>query len=200
MLEDNRGWWDKLRRPTARYSVLTLLAIGFVAGIVAVGGFLGELKATAQESFCISCHEMRTNVYEEYKNTAHFSNKSGVRATCADCHLAEDLLPKMARKIAASREVFHKIKGTINTKEKFEEHRLTMAKRVWEGMMANDSRECRSCHDDKSMDYSKQSRRAREQHIKGDNEGQTCIECHKGIAHRLPDMSEIDPSAVIIVQ
>lgn len=200
MLDNNKGWWARMRRPSARHSVLALVGIGFAAGIFALGGFLGELHATARESFCISCHEMRNNVYMEYQNTAHFNNKSGVRATCADCHLARELGPKIARKTAAVREVIHKLKGTIDTREKFQEHRLDMAKRVWAEMKANDSRECRACHDAKSMDYTKQSRRAMKQHIKGDDEGLTCIECHKGIAHILPDMKGIDPSAVIGVQ
>lgn len=192
-----KGLWEKLRRPSARYSVLTLLGIGFIGGIITLAGFLGELKATAQEAFCISCHEMRENVYKEYKNTAHFSNKSGMRATCADCHLARDLAPKLARKVVAVREVVNKVLGTIDTREKFVQYRLVMATRVWEEMKANDSRECRSCHDGKAMDYSKQSRRAMQQHIRGDNEKLTCIDCHKGIAHLLPDMKGIDPSAVI---
>ncbi len=197
MSTTGKGVWNKLQSPSTRYSVLTLLGIGFIGGIAFLTGFLGELKATAQESFCISCHEMRENVYLEYKNTPHFSNKSGVRATCADCHLARDLAPKLARKIVAVRELFHKVKGTIDTREKFLDHRLTMATRVWGEMKANDSRECRSCHDAKAMDYAKQSRRAMQQHIRGDREKLTCIDCHKGIAHLLPDMKDIDPSAVI---
>ncbi len=197
MLDNNKGWWDKLKSPSDRYSMIALVGVGFFLGVLVLSAFLGELKATAAESFCISCHEMRENVYMEYQNTPHYNSKSGVRATCSDCHLAKDFIPKVARKGAAVRELFHKLKGTIDTREKFENHRLEMAKSVWAGMKANDSRECRSCHDAKAMDYSKQSRRARIQHIRGDDEGLTCIECHKGVAHLLPDMKEIDPSAVI---
>lgn len=200
MSDNSKGWWARLRRPSSRYSVLALLGIGFVGGIFALGGFLGELHATATESFCISCHEMRDNVYVEYQNTAHYNSKSGVRASCPDCHLARELGPKVARKAAAVRELVHKVKGTINSREKFVDHRLEMAQRVWAEMKANDSRECRSCHDAKAMDYAKQSRRARQQHIRGDDEGLTCIECHKGLAHQLPDMKGIDPSAVIVAQ
>ncbi|MEN8257324.1 MAG: NapC/NirT family cytochrome c [Thermodesulfobacteriota bacterium] len=199
MLDNNKGWWDKLRSPSRHYSVIALVGIGFFLGVVVLTAFLGELKATASESFCISCHEMRENVYKEYQNTAHFNSKSGVRATCSDCHLSRDFMLKVARKTVAVRELFHKLKGTIDTREKFENHRLAMAKSVWAEMKANDSRECRSCHDAKAMDYGKQSRRARIQHIRGDDEGLTCIECHKGVAHLLPDMKEIDPSGVIAI-
>lgn len=104
MSDNKKGWWARLKRPSSHYSVLALLGAGFVGGVVVLGGFLGELQATATESFCVSCHEMRDNVYMEYRNTPHYNSKSGVRATCPDCHLADALLPKVARKAAAIRE------------------------------------------------------------------------------------------------
>ncbi|MDR9500875.1 MAG: NapC/NirT family cytochrome c [Desulfurivibrionaceae bacterium] len=174
-----------------------IFLFGGVAGMLLLVLFLGELHYTATEKFCISCHEMEANVYMEYKETAHYINKSGVRATCTDCHLSQNLIEKVGRKVKAAREVFHHFKGTINTREKFLDKRLVLAESVWAEMMANDSRECRTCHSAANMDYTKQSRRAMEQHIRGEDEKKTCIECHKGIAHRLPDMQTIDPSAVI---
>jgi cytochrome c-type protein NapC len=174
-----------------------IFIFGVIAGIIGVSVFLGELHYSASEKFCISCHEMGDNVYMEYKDTIHYSNKSGVRATCTDCHLSNNLLQKVGRKIKAVNEVVQHFKGTIDTREKFLDHRLELAKNVWAEMKGNDSRECRSCHTAESMDYTKQSNRAMLQHLKGEDEGKTCIECHKGIAHRLPDMYTIDPSAVI---
>jgi nitrate/TMAO reductase-like tetraheme cytochrome c subunit len=170
---------------------------GGVAGMVLLAAFLAELRYTAREEFCISCHEMASTVYVEYKETAHYMNKSGVRATCTDCHLSHNLIEMVGRKVKAAKEVFHHLKGTIDTKEKFEGKRLVMAENVWAEMMANDSRECRYCHSAANMDYTKQSRRAMEQHIRGDDEKKTCIECHKGLTHRLPAMRTIDPSAVL---
>jgi cytochrome c-type protein NapC len=64
-------------------------------------------------------------------------------------------------------------------------------------MQETDSRECRNCHDFESMDYAAQGRRARDRHIDGMDAGKTCIDCHKGIAHSLPDMRDVDPSAVV---
>ena len=69
-----------------------------------------------------------------------------------------------------------------------------LAGREWERMKANDSRECRNCHDFQAMDFTRQSKRGADAHstqlATGINEGgKTCIDCHKGIAHRLPDMS-----------
>ncbi|MDH5731555.1 MAG: NapC/NirT family cytochrome c, partial [Gammaproteobacteria bacterium] len=105
---------------------------------------------------------------------------------CPDCHVPKEWTYKLMRKIQASNEVFHKILGSINTREKFEAKRLKLAQHVWEGMKETDSRECRNCHDFESMDYTEQSRRAYKRHIKGVDAGKTCIDCHKGIAHSLP--------------
>ncbi len=174
-----------------------IFIFGAIAGVIGISVFLGELQFTASEKFCISCHEMEANVYMEYKDTSHYLNKSGVRATCTNCHLSHNIFQKIARKTKAVNEVIQHFRGTIDTREKFLDHRLTMAQSVWAEMKGNDSRECRSCHTAESMDYTKQSSRAMAQHLLGEDEGKTCIECHKGIAHRLPDMYSIDPSAVI---
>ncbi len=59
----------------------------------------------------------------------------------------------MIRKIQASKEVWGgKITGgVINTPEKFDKHRLSLAQNEWERMKDTDSRECRNCHDFQSM-------------------------------------------------
>ena len=186
-----------LKKPTAKYSLGTLLVVGFVTGIVFWGGFNTAMEMTNTEEFCISCHEMRDYVYEEYKDTIHYSNRTGVRATCPDCHVPKEWNYKVVRKIKASNELWHKALGTIDTKEKFEKRRLRLAKNVWKEMKANDSRECRNCHDYESMDYTEQGRRSMQQHTKGLDKGKTCIDCHKGIAHSTPAMHEIDPSTVV---
>lgn len=142
------------------------------------------MEATNTLEFCISCHEMEDNVYEEYKPTVHHSNRSGVRATCSDCHVPDPWIHKMKRKIQASNEVLHKILGTIDTKEKFNNKRLTLAKNVWKSMKETDSRECRNCHNLESMNPVFQKPRARKQHLNSFKTGQTCIDCHKGIAHK----------------
>ncbi len=182
---------------TGRSALAAILAVGFFAGIIFWGGFNTAMELTNTEAFCISCHEMRDNVYREYQNTIHYSNRSGVRATCPDCHVPREWVHKVARKIRATNELYHKLMGTINTPGKFEAKRLQMARNVWRTMKKTDSRECRNCHDYASMDYVKQERRAMIQHDQGLESGQTCIDCHKGIAHELPAMYEVDPSAAI---
>ena len=185
----------KLRTPSAA-SLGSLLMAGFVAGIIFWGGFNTAMEATNTETFCISCHEMEDNVYQEYKYTIHYSNRSGVRATCPDCHVPKPWVHKIQRKIQASNELLHKALGSIDTPEKFEAKRLKLAQNVWKSMKETDSRECRNCHEFESMDYVAQQRRGRNSHIEGFDKGLTCIDCHKGIAHSLPAMYEVDPSAV----
>ena len=159
------------------------VAAVFVAGIIFWGGFNTAMEATNTKTFCISCHEMKDYVYEEYKGTIHDVNRSGVGAVCSDCHVPKDWTHKMIRKIKASKEVWGKITGKISTPEKFEHHRLSLAMNEWERMKNNDSRECRNCHHFESMMPEFQKPRARQQHLNAMKTGQTCIDCHKGIAH-----------------
>ena len=192
-----KNLWATLRKPTSKYSLGGILVFGIIAGIILWGGFNTAMEISNTETFCISCHEMEENVYVEYQNTIHYNNRSGVRATCPDCHVPKEWHWKVLRKIKATNELYHKALGSINTPEKFEAKRLKLARNVWREMKATDSRECRNCHEYDSMDYVKQGRRAVNNHVKGFDEGKTCIDCHKGIAHSLPAMYEEDPSAAI---
>ena len=185
--------WRWLRRPSGTITVLTLLVVGFASGVVFWGGFNTVIEATNTEQFCISCHEMRDNVYAEYKQTIHYSNRTGVRAVCSDCHVPKDWTHKMIRKVQASRELYGKVMGTIDTKEKFEAKRLELARHEWARMKAADSRECRNCHAFESMNTDSQKPRAKKAHELGQRDKQTCIDCHKGIAHKKPQgMTEAD--------
>ncbi|MFW2438333.1 MAG: NapC/NirT family cytochrome c [Arenicellales bacterium] len=154
-----------------------------IVGVVFWGGFNTAMEATNTLDFCISCHEMEENVFQEYKKTIHYTNRSGVRATCSDCHVPDPWVHKVVRKVQASNEVFHKVLGTIDTPEKFDKKRLQLAQNVWRAMKETDSRECRNCHDFSSMNPENQKKRSRKQHINGMQVGNTCIDCHKGIAH-----------------
>jgi cytochrome c-type protein NapC len=177
--------WRYLRTPTA-----LVLGAGFVLGILFWGGFNWTLELTNTESFCISCHEMRDNVYVEYRNTIHYQNRTGVRATCPDCHVPKEWTYKIVRKIQASNELWHKLLGSIDTPEKFNAKRLVLAQHEWDRMRRTDSRECRNCHHYEYMDYAEQNRRAAARHQEGFNQGKTCIDCHRGIAHTLPPLEQ----------
>lgn len=178
--------WRWFWKPTQRFALGSIFVAGGFAGIIFWGGFNTAMEYTNTLEFCISCHEMRSTVYEEYKKTTHYSNASGVRATCSDCHVPKDWTRKLLRKIYATGELYHKVMGTISTPEKFEAKRLELAERVWASMKKSDSRECQNCHTYESMDFHKQSRRSSEKMRTAMKEGKTCIECHQGIAHKLP--------------
>jgi cytochrome c-type protein NapC len=187
-----KRFWRILRAPSRYFSLGALVIAGFAAGIVFWGGFNTALELTNTETFCISCHEMRDNVYEELQTTIHFSNRSGVRATCPDCHVPHEWTHKIARKMQASKEVWGAVFGTIDTREEFLEERIVLAQHEWARFKANDSLECRNCHSEESMDFTRQSSRAVDAHQRFLVTGEkTCIDCHKGIAHRLPDMSQV---------
>jgi cytochrome c-type protein NapC len=187
-------FWRIASRPATHISLGVLALGGFLGGVIFWGGFNTALEVTNTEKFCTGCHEMHDNVYQELQRTPHFANRSGVRATCPDCHVPHNWTDKIARKMQASKEVWGKIFGTINTREKFQEKRLELAKHEWARLKANDSLECRNCHSAIAMDFTKQAPRAAAIHAKFlVTKERTCIDCHKGIAHELPDMTGIEP-------
>ena len=188
---DGRGgfvgrMWRAFWRPSARWSMAALLIVGGAAGVVFWGGFNTFMEHTNTLEFCISCHEMKSTVFEEYKTSVHWANASGVRAICSDCHVPKDWTAKLIRKIQATSELYHHFVGTIDTPEKFAQERLRLAEHVWATMKARDSQECRNCHSFQAMDFHKQTARAAEKMQEAMLAGQTCIDCHKGIAHKLP--------------
>ena len=181
-----------IRKPSAKYSILAISSVAFFAGIIFWGGFNTGLEMTNSLEFCISCHEMRDNVYAEYKETIHYSNRTGVRAVCSDCHVPKDWTHKMIRKSKASFEVLGKLMGSIDTREKFEAKRIELATHEWDRMKATNSRECRNCHSFEAMSPELQKQTPYKKHMKAKEDGKTCIDCHKGIAHHLPKEYE-DP-------
>ncbi|HYD65919.1 NapC/NirT family cytochrome c [Azospirillum sp.] len=176
--------WTRLRRVRILGASLAGVAVIFVSGIVFWGGFNTAMEATNTMEFCISCHEMKDNVYQEYTKTIHFENRTGVRATCPDCHVPKDWIHKIQRKIQASNELLHWALGTVDTPEKFDAKRLQLAKNEWARFKANNSLECRNCHSFEGMNAEKQKQRAKKQHEMAKADGMTCIDCHKGIAHK----------------
>ena len=185
-----RSFFSRFNEVLRGRSPIVVLVLGVGAGVIFWGGFHTAMEASNTMTFCITCHEMRATVYEEYKETVHFKNPSGVQATCADCHVPREWIHKVVRKIQATGELYHKALGTISTPEKFEAKRWELANRVWDKMRETDSRECRNCHHLDSMDLEEQDRSARKKHAKAEERGKTCIDCHKGIAHEYPEEPE----------
>jgi nitrate/TMAO reductase-like tetraheme cytochrome c subunit len=166
-------------------ATLAALVIGGIAGALALGGFKTVVAYTDTDAFCLSCHEGQP-VADEYRASTHFQNAAGVRARCSDCHVPHDYPAKLWRKIEATSDLYHHLIGTIDTPEKFAARRLHMAEKVWARMEANGSLACRNCHSYPAMDHAAQSQRGREKMREAAETGTTCIECHKGVAHKKP--------------
>jgi cytochrome c-type protein NapC len=197
-----RKLWHAFREHYPSRGKALLMAVVLIAGVVLIGASLvvagaAGLAWTETEKFCIGCHEMRDNVYAEYKGTIHDRNRAGVRAICSDCHVPKEPVALIKRKMAASFELWGHFTGVIDTPEKFQKHKVQLAHNVWKRMKETDSLECRNCHDAAHMEPTMQSAMAQRMHAKMKTEGKTCIDCHFGIAHKEPEgpgPSELFPS------
>ncbi|MCK4950366.1 MAG: NapC/NirT family cytochrome c [Gammaproteobacteria bacterium] len=187
----DRKQWAELYRYFVLHPYTAILSFA-MAGLIFWGGFNWCMTLTNSESFCISCHEMRENVYKEYKDTIHYSNRTGVRATCPDCHVPKEWVHMVRRKIGATNELFHKIIGSINTPEKFRAKRLQLSEYVWQNMEETDSRECRNCHNFNYMTLASQKKSSQRAHKRATENNLTCINCHMGIAHHIAEEFDKD--------
>lgn len=68
------------------------LVIGVFAGAILLSITAKVFMATSETSFCISCHEMQVLAEQGWMKSAHYQNKHGVVAECADCHIEPELL------------------------------------------------------------------------------------------------------------
>jgi trimethylamine-N-oxide reductase (cytochrome c) cytochrome c-type subunit TorY len=165
--------------------------IAFALGAVALGGTNYVLHATSTTEFCYSCHSHEAFIKPEYEASSHFSNLSGVRAECADCHLPHDNWFELVwTKAVVSLDIIPEMMGKLDTQEKYDEHRAEMATAVWRQFRDNDSKFCRSCHSFEAMDLENQDRRTARRHSQASENGQTCIDCHWGIVHAPPENAE----------
>lgn len=183
-----KKFWKRLSTPS-KAAAGVVLFMGFIGGLLFWGAFNTGMEATNTEQFCSSCHEP---IVKEIRETIHYSNRSGVRAICSDCHVPHNWTDKIVRKVQASKELAFHFIGTIDTEEKFKARRGHLAHREWQRMKENNSQECRNCHQFDYMDFSEQGPRAVSQHSTALAGGEkTCVDCHKGIAHKLPDMKDV---------
>jgi nitrate/TMAO reductase-like tetraheme cytochrome c subunit len=194
MAEQNQGGpvrraWRWLFTPSARWSVFALVGVGLVVGTAGVIGTQVALAMSGTDEFCgTACHSHEKFVYPDHKASFHYANRTGVRATCSDCHVPHDYPDKLFYKARAGvTDAFAELKGVIATQEKFDKERWRLANIVWEEMRANDSANCRHCHDPKAWDAKKQSEDAAKGHRKFLAGKATCIDCHIGVAHKEPE-------------
>lgn len=182
------------RRPRARWACGIPLGgvVAFFLGAAALGAFDWVMHQTSTNEFCYSCHSHEAFVRPAYEASLHFSNASGVRADCADCHLPEEFFSLVWTKAVVSLDIIPELTGKISTAEKYEAHREAMSESVWEQFRANDSQFCRSCHAVEAMSLEAQSSMAARIHANLESGGRTCIDCHQRIVHQMPAATEID--------
>jgi len=182
-----RAWRALWARP-AYYSIGAMLVTGFLGGLVFVGGADFAIEHTGTEEFCVSCHEMRQPL-EELASTVHFTNRTGTRAICSDCHIPHSLIEKIPTKMrVGGKDILAHMGGVLDSPEKYEAKRLELAVSVWQDMKDRDSKECRHCHQNVLLQTKEQFGGASKRHrMAVANAGLTCIDCHQGIAHELPE-------------
>ena len=130
---------------------------------------------------------MEVNVFKELKKSKHWNAPSGVRATCADCHVGGRLSFAMMDHFVGTGELFVWLTHDLDKPGAFERLRPAGADRVRFQMIENDSARCRSCHEMEAI----KPERIRGQNIHADalETGTTCIICHYNLVHK-----EVEPS------
>lgn len=184
------GFWARLwKRPNSKWLLGIplggFLALGF--GAAGIGGVNTALHATSTNEFCYVCHSHEAFIKPEYEASSHFANASGVRADCKDCHLPHGFFELAIKKVIVSKDIIPEVMGKIDTQEKYDANRAYMAEKVWRQFKEDDSAYCKHCHSVESMDLEAQGRRTARRHTQAAERGQTCIDCHYGIVHELPE-------------
>jgi nitrate/TMAO reductase-like tetraheme cytochrome c subunit len=179
--------WRRLRSPSARWSVLALLVIGVVVGFAMTVGTQVMVAATGTDAFCsTACHSMQW-VAAEHRASVHGVNRTGVRAQCHDCHIPHDYPELLWYKTKAGiKDAIGEMRGVISTEEKFKAERARMAQHVWDEYKANNSENCRVCHQFSADVLKKQKDFVQPMHQQVLEGKATCIDCHKGVAHTAP--------------
>lgn len=171
--------------------LILIVILAMIVGAIVLYATSWSLKATSTNEFCVSCHSME-QAKLEWQGSDHFSNSKGIQAGCADCHIPHDTDWHYfkTKTTTGLKDVYHEITGGIPDAEAYEQKRGEMAKRVWADMKKNDSVTCRSCHQSDVWDIYAQSNKARAEHQRMEQEGSTCIDCHRGVAHFPPEFTD----------
>lgn len=181
-----------LMSPSAKLPVFLLLLAGLGVGAATVIGTQVMVHYTGTVEFCgNACHSMQAHVLPEFKESKHGLNRLGITVPCSSCHLPHSYPAVLfAKANAGIRDIYHEIRGTISTPERYEKERWRMANRVWDRMKADNSANCRSCHNPMHFETSKQSAIAQKMHLQVQQGKATCVDCHRGVAHKEPEEPE----------
>jgi cytochrome c-type protein NapC len=176
------------RRPARKWLLGIPLGavIAFALGAMGLGTFNWMIHETSTNDFCYTCHSHELFIQPGYEASSHFKNAAGVEASCGACHIPHGWWGTVGLKMRASLDILPELTGRLGTEEKFESHRREMAISVWSDYLERDSSYCKTCHALDSMDLDSQDVGASFMHAESRDSGESCIECHQGIVHKLP--------------
>jgi len=168
-----------------RSSLIAVAAAVVIAALCLSAGYATAERYTASQDFCAhSCHEMESTVAAEYARSGH--NR---RATCAQCHEAQDSFRHVARNdVAGAEHVWAHLVGREYLPGRFEARRADLAKKVLAGFKEDNARECKGCHTYRDMARTGPSAIARRDHAGAMNTDAECMDCHRGVAHQRMDV------------
>ena len=182
-------WYREFRRIIGAW--VFVLVILFIGGITLTTLDLTDYMFSRM-TFCGNvCHVMESTVYQELQKSKHWNTPTGVRPTCADCHVSGRLTYAMVDHFLGTGELFVNLTNDFSKPGSFEKFRPDAANRERFKMLANDSAGCRSCH---VMEAIKPKRvRGQNEHKEAMEKGITCIVCHYNLVHK-----PVDPSPAFL--
>ena len=179
-----RGWFGRL---IEHWRLATAMLGCMFVGVGAFATWQTVIEHTNHTAFCITCHVMRDTVYQDYLKSSHYKNKFGVHVGCPDCHVPiYSWIDEAMEKVGTVGELYAFFVRGITTAEAFEPERAKLARHTWAKFEATNARECRHCHDYGNMIAEEQKPSARVSHADAAKTDRNCVQCHKGITHRLP--------------
>jgi nitrate/TMAO reductase-like tetraheme cytochrome c subunit len=183
------------RAPARRWLAATLVLVGVVIGIAVAGATTWMVNATSSNNFCATeCHSMQWAA-AAYRKGPHYSNESGVRTSCADCHIPFEDRPATpfqyvfgtlwTKGLDGTQDVVAKTRGVIADRERWDAEKPRLGEKVRAWFQRTNSATCLGCH--KLEAFSGEGGSAfmkSEVHsgaLKADKVD--CLQCHPGIAH-----------------
>jgi len=133
----------------------------------------------------VGCAECHAYPFEEYRESPHYDNDSGVRPGCLRCHEPHSVRQVLSWKFfyvnqgAIGESPFHAISNSIRDAPEWEELRIELAGRVRKQMVEEDSVKCKVCHKPQSQWFQK-IKRHQSMLAEGDK---TCVQCHYNLVH-----------------
>jgi len=82
-------------------NLFLLFIIGIIFGVAIVFGFGKAVEMTSTDKSCEMCH-VHPHVFDSWKQSVHYTTRSGVHTHCIDCHLPPKGQGYMKEKIIAS--------------------------------------------------------------------------------------------------